>query len=132
MRLRDATRVIPLRLHGDGTPVTGLGKQWGKLVDVYSLASLLVVAPVRLKTPAQRFKYILNGKSFKVFKVVFSFLLTHTVDTRATAHRPWSLAPVPGLWPCGPSVGVKASPVEFLDLAGAPKLDVAEKEAQHV
>lgn len=57
------TRMIPLRLHGDGTPVTGLGKQWGKLVDVYSLASLLVVAPVRLKTPAQRFKYILNGKS---------------------------------------------------------------------
>ena len=65
MRFREGfeTKVIPLRLHGDGTPVTGLGKQWGKLVDVYSLAGLLVVAPVRLKTPAQGFEYILNGTS---------------------------------------------------------------------
>ena len=58
---------IPLRLHGDGTPVTGVGKQWGKMLDAYSLASLLVVAPVKLKTPALRFKYIVNKKSL-VFK----------------------------------------------------------------
>ena len=74
----------------------------------------------------------------KSLKSFFWFLLTHAVNTLVTAHRPWSLALVPGLWPCGPSVvpvvpvGVKASPVEFLDLAGAPKLDVAEREAQHV
>ena len=62
-----ADSVIPLRLHGDGTPVTGLGKQWGKLVDVYSLASLLVVAPVKLKTLVLRLKYVVNNQSL-IFK----------------------------------------------------------------
>ena len=57
---------IPLRLHGDGTPVTGIGKQWGKLVDVYSIASLLMVAPVKLKTPVLRFKYVVNKKSLNL------------------------------------------------------------------
>jgi hypothetical protein len=63
--------MIPLRLHGDGTPVTGLGKQWGKLVDVYSVASLLVTAPVKLKTPALRSKYTFNGKSLGSLKYSF-------------------------------------------------------------
>ena len=30
-----ATLCIPLKLHGDGTPVTGLGKSWGKLMDIF-------------------------------------------------------------------------------------------------
>lgn len=29
------TKCVPLKLHGDGTPVTGLGKSWGKLVDIF-------------------------------------------------------------------------------------------------
>ena len=39
------TQCVPLKLHGDGTPVTGLGKTWGKLVDIFSLSSLLVYQP---------------------------------------------------------------------------------------
>ena len=39
------TLCIPLKLHGDGTPVTGLGKGWGKLVDIFSLTSMLVCCP---------------------------------------------------------------------------------------
>ena len=35
-------RCIPLKIHGDGTPVTGLGKGWGKLVDIFSVSSMLV------------------------------------------------------------------------------------------
>ena len=32
---------IPIALHGDGVPVTGVGKSWSKSCDVYSWCSLL-------------------------------------------------------------------------------------------
>jgi hypothetical protein len=32
---------VPLSIHGDGVPVTGVGKSWGKSVDVISWSSLL-------------------------------------------------------------------------------------------
>ena len=35
------SRAIPLALHGDGVPVTGVGKVWGKSLDVFSWCSLL-------------------------------------------------------------------------------------------
>ena len=47
-RLNHATKCIPLRLHGDGTPVTGLGKAWGKMMDCYSISSLLVSGPTNI------------------------------------------------------------------------------------
>ena len=28
-------RAIPLVLHGDGVPLTGIGKSWSKLMDVF-------------------------------------------------------------------------------------------------
>ncbi len=34
--------MIPLSLHGDGTPSMGVGKSWGKVADFFSWASLLV------------------------------------------------------------------------------------------
>lgn len=37
-------RCIPLQLHGDGVPISGLGKAWSKSVEVYSWASLLASA----------------------------------------------------------------------------------------
>ena len=40
---------IPLKIHGDGTPVTGLGKGWGKMVDIFSLSSLLICGPTVLR-----------------------------------------------------------------------------------
>ena len=42
-------RCIPLKIHGDGTPVTGLGKGWGKLVDIFSVSSLLICVPTVLR-----------------------------------------------------------------------------------
>lgn len=44
VRTRDGfeTKCVPLKLHGDGTPVTGLGKGWSKMVDIFSLSSMLV------------------------------------------------------------------------------------------
>ena len=32
---------IPLSLHGDGVPITGVGKSWSKSCDIYSWNSLL-------------------------------------------------------------------------------------------
>ena len=40
---------IPLKIHGDGTPVTGLGKSWSKMVDIFSVSSLLVCGPTILR-----------------------------------------------------------------------------------
>ena len=34
-------RAIPLTLHGDGVPATGIGKGWGQMMDVFSFSSLL-------------------------------------------------------------------------------------------
>ena len=41
---------IPLKIHGDGTPVTGLGKGWGKLVDIFSVSSMLTHGPSMLRS----------------------------------------------------------------------------------
>ena len=35
----------PLRFHGDGTPCVAIGKGWSKMMDCYSLASLLAYGP---------------------------------------------------------------------------------------
>ena len=40
---------IPLKIHGDGTPVTGLGKGWSKMVDIFSCSSLLICGPTVLR-----------------------------------------------------------------------------------
>lgn len=31
---------IPIKLHGDGTPVTGLGKSWGKIMDIWCVCNV--------------------------------------------------------------------------------------------
>ncbi len=36
-------RTVPLALHGDGTPVAGVGKSWSRLMDIFSFSSLLAV-----------------------------------------------------------------------------------------
>ena len=38
---RDLDKIVPLSLHGDGTPCAGVGKSWGKMGDFWSWASLL-------------------------------------------------------------------------------------------
>ena len=42
-------RAIPLVLHGDGVPLTGLGKSRTKFMDVFSISSLLGRGSTRLK-----------------------------------------------------------------------------------
>lgn len=33
--------VVPLKLHGDGVPVTGVGKSWCKMMDIFSWTSVI-------------------------------------------------------------------------------------------
>ena len=39
---------VPISIHGDGTPVTGLGKSWGKLCDIWSWTSLVTTGQTEL------------------------------------------------------------------------------------
>jgi hypothetical protein len=43
MRLKPSwkRKTAPLQLHGDGTPVLGVGKSWTKMLDTYSFSGLL-------------------------------------------------------------------------------------------
>ena len=38
---RGESKTVPLALHGDGTPVSGIGKAWSRLMDIYSFTSLM-------------------------------------------------------------------------------------------
>jgi hypothetical protein len=63
---------IPLKIHGDGTPVTGLGKSWGKMVDIFSVSSLLICGPTILR----------NLMMFLIFQHLICRDLDHcTLDT---------------------------------------------------
>ena len=42
-------RAIPLVLHGDGVPLTGIGKSWSKVMDVFSVSSLLGRGSTRMR-----------------------------------------------------------------------------------
>lgn len=39
---KDLRFVVPLSLHGDGTPIAGAGKSWSKMGDFFSWSSMLV------------------------------------------------------------------------------------------
>lgn len=35
------SKTVPLSLHGDGTPVSGIGKGWCRMMDIFSMSSLM-------------------------------------------------------------------------------------------
>lgn len=37
------SKTVPLALHGDGTPVAGIGKAWSRMLDIFSWTSLVAV-----------------------------------------------------------------------------------------
>ena len=62
-------RCIPLFLHGDAVPCTGVGKSWSKLLDIWSWGSLMT----------------LDGKTMLTNFLIFSFytmLQTHAADEK--------------------------------------------------
>ena len=44
-----STKCVPMKIHGDGTPVVSLGKSWSKMVDIYSICSMLTWGPTCLR-----------------------------------------------------------------------------------
>ena len=41
---RDLSKMLPLTIHGDGTPVCGAGKSWSKMGDFFSWSCMLVTS----------------------------------------------------------------------------------------
>jgi len=48
-RLNFRTMCIPISIHGDGTPCMGIGKSWGKQMDIWSWTSMLCTGPTILR-----------------------------------------------------------------------------------
>jgi hypothetical protein len=80
------TRFIPIFLHGDGTPITGIGKSWSKSSQIWNWGSLLA-----------------RGSTVEVvFWIwsVFKEYLTATARKQFWKVLVWSLkAMQKGLWP---------------------------------
>jgi len=41
LQIKSLLKMVPLNLHGDGTPSQGVGKSWGRMTDFYSWSSVL-------------------------------------------------------------------------------------------
>lgn len=41
LQIKNLLKMVPLNLHGDGTPSQGVGKSWGRMTDFYSWSSVL-------------------------------------------------------------------------------------------
>ena len=48
------SKLIPLGVHGDATPVAGIGKAWGKLLDAYAFTSLVCTGATKDMMGRQR------------------------------------------------------------------------------
>ena len=97
------TKPFPIQLHGDGVPVTGVGKSWSKSVNVFSWAHSLVSS---------------SAASSQIMVGMFhKHLVCKDDDNNATdgflRHLCWSLRWMKlGLWPDKDADGV-------LDLEGS-------------
>jgi hypothetical protein len=95
------TKCVPLQLHGDSVPVSGIGKAWSKSVEIYSWSSALGSASCAMS---------------QVLVCLFHKLLVskqHGRDTMATfwKHLVWSFHWLMlGLWPAADPDGVQYEP----------------------
>ena len=78
---KHCTHAIPLVLHGDGTPVAGIGKAWGKVMDIWSLSSILGSGPTLLR----------NFLIFAIHTVLQSFNPQHHSLNAFWKRLSWSL-----------------------------------------
>jgi len=77
---------IPLAVHGDGTPVAGLGKAWGKMLDLYTMTSLLCTE-------------LAKDSLFYLF-AVYAHLMTRDSTRAVWEILKWSFAALAtGVWP---------------------------------
>ena len=83
-------RCIPIRIHGDGVPVTGVGKSWGKSADIYSWNSFFATGPT----------IEFNFYIWAVFKAVLSTSFNRNTKNTFWKILVWSLKWLwLGLWP---------------------------------
>ena len=88
--VRDVSKYIPLRLHGDGTPASGIGKAWSKMVDVFSVSSMLVFGSSMLH----------NFMVWMVHQSLICSVAAHHTMNEFWRHLKWSLEALAiGRWP---------------------------------
>ena len=81
------TRYIPIFLHGDGTPITGIGKSWAKSSQIWNWGSLLARGPTREIV-------------FWIWSVFKESMTRSTTRSRFWKILCWSLRSLQaGLWP---------------------------------
>ena len=62
-------RCIPISVHGDGVPVTGVGKSWGKSMEMLSWASCLA-----------------SGATLSTFNFIYGIFATALVTEGRSLH----------------------------------------------
>jgi hypothetical protein len=102
-------KAVPLSLHGDGCPVSGFGKSWLKIAEIYSWRSLL----------AQGASWMMNIMIFFMYVgIMATHEGTHTRD-RFFRRLRWSLHWLQkGKWPTHDEFGTKY-------VLGTPEGDLA-------
>ena len=101
------SRTVPLALHGDGTLVSGVGKSWSRLLDIFSWRSLLAAGSTLDYT-------------ILIF-AAFSQLLTKSSMTAVWTIIAWSLSVLAdGVWPLRSAFG-NEWPVGSVDFERAGK-----------
>ena len=84
------TRAVPISLHGDAVPVTGVGKAWSRSLDLFSWCSLLGVGLT------MEFNFFIWG----IFKTIVSEKFMRNTKHNFWTILIWSLrALYEGVWP---------------------------------
>ena len=85
-----STACVALKLHGDGTPAVGIGKSWGKMVNIWSISSMLCSGPTILR----------NFMLWAIHQCLMSVLAGHHTANAFWKRLEWSmLACWEGKWP---------------------------------
>jgi hypothetical protein len=69
-----STKAIPISLHGDGVPITGIGKSWGRSADCFSWASLVG-----------------GGSTIDVYFYIYSVMGSLLTADGSTMSRVWDI-----------------------------------------
>lgn len=84
-------KAVPLAIHGDGTPVAGLGKAWGKMLDLYVFTSLLcnAVAKDAMFYLFAAYAHLMTKDSTKIVWEILSWSFQALASGRwpSTDHR---------------------------------------------
>ena len=90
------TKCIPVKIHGDGTPITGLGKAGSKLMDIWHWSSIIGDGSTRTMT------FFI----FAVYKCLLSTRFGYNTYSHFARRLAWSMRALwTGRWPAQDEFG---------------------------